>query len=334
MNIVTKAAAVVESADSESASGAFEVILSAATLDRDGEIIDSRAFDPLPDHIAFDIDHGMTVTTTVGSGKPSYDEDGTLRVKGTYASTALAQEVRTLVSEGHIRTTSVTFMAAEREQKDGIPHVVKAELLNGTFTPIPSNREAVVLSSKALAAVTEKVGARNSTKDAERIQSAHDLLLDLGAACGDAAEQESAAKAVRAAVTKAVAGSYEQRERSVYEAISATYNDNDSDVWAYPVATFDDSVVFRVTGGDNAGTWRAPYSVGEDDVATLGTPEKVTVTEVITEASDATPSADSEDADSAATAAESAAEKSADEGSESVRRLADAKSTYGHLFAD
>jgi HK97 family phage prohead protease len=145
--IVTKAVALVDTVETEDPNGAFEVILSAATLDRDGEVIDSRAFDPLPDHIPFDIDHGMTVTTTVGSGAPYYADDGTLRVKGTFASTPLAQEVRTLVSEGHVRTTSVTFMAADREPDEkGVNHVKTAELLNGTFTPVPSNRESVVLS--------------------------------------------------------------------------------------------------------------------------------------------------------------------------------------------
>jgi hypothetical protein len=74
-------------------------------------------------------------------------------------------------------------MAAERvKDEKSIDHVTKAELLNGTFTPIPSNREAVVLSAKSLAAVTEKVGARNSSADSERIQSMHDTSVSLGAA--------------------------------------------------------------------------------------------------------------------------------------------------------
>jgi hypothetical protein len=128
--------------------GEFDVILSAPTLDRDGEVLDAKIFEPLPEHITFDIDHGMSTATTVGSGKPFYDGD-VLRVKGTYSSIPRAQEVRTLVREGHIRTTSVAFMGAVREEKDGVPHVVKAELLNGAFVPIPSNRDALVLSAKA-----------------------------------------------------------------------------------------------------------------------------------------------------------------------------------------
>jgi hypothetical protein len=190
MDLVKKAVGLVEMTETDNPNGEFEVILSAATLDRDGEIIDSRAFEPLPDHVPFDIDHGMTVQTTIGSGTPYYAEDGTLRVKGTFASTPLAQEVRTLVNEGHIRTTSVTFMAAERvKDEKSVDHVVRAELLNGTFTPVPSNREAVALSSKAFnAVVDEKVGARNSASDATKIQGMHDLAADLGAACEGAAK--------------------------------------------------------------------------------------------------------------------------------------------------
>jgi hypothetical protein len=134
--------------DADNPNGGFDVILSAPTLDRDGEVVDGKIFEPLPDHITFDIDHGMSTATTVGSGTPFYDGD-LLRVKGTYSSIPRAQEVRTLVREGHIRTTSVAFMGAVREEKDGVPHIVKAELLNGAFVPIPSNRDAVVLSAKS-----------------------------------------------------------------------------------------------------------------------------------------------------------------------------------------
>jgi hypothetical protein len=140
--------------------GSFEVVLSAPTLDRDGEVVDSKIFEPLPDHITFDIDHGMSTATTVGSGVPRYEGD-LLVVRGTYSSIPRAQEVRTLVKEGHIRTTSVAFMGAEREQKDGVTHIVKAELLNGAFVPIPSNRQALVLSAKSYAEAVEKATATN-----------------------------------------------------------------------------------------------------------------------------------------------------------------------------
>lgn len=142
-------AAQVKALDSDDPNGSFEVVLSAPTLDRDGEVIDVGAFEPLPDHITFDIDHGLSTATTVGSGVPRY-EDGLLKVAGTFSSIPRAQEVRTLVEEGHIRTTSVAFMSPVRKVVDDTVHVTKAELLNGAFVPVPSNREAVVLAVKAL----------------------------------------------------------------------------------------------------------------------------------------------------------------------------------------
>ncbi|SDP46434.1 hypothetical protein SAMN05660199_03958 [Klenkia soli] len=140
----------VKAAGDGAGSGEFEAVLSAATLDRDGEVIDAGAFNPLPDRIPIDIDHGMSVDTTVGSGVPYYDGD-VLKIRGTFSSIPRAQELRTLVVEGHIAKMSVTFMSALRETVEGAPHVRRAELLNAAFVPIPSNREASVLVAKAFA---------------------------------------------------------------------------------------------------------------------------------------------------------------------------------------
>lgn len=169
----------------DTTSGSFEAVLSAPTLDRDLEIIDERAFDPLPDHITIDIDHSMSVTSIVGSGTPYYD-GGMLMFRGSFASTPLAQEVRTLVVEGHVNKMSVAFRAAIREidEKDGLQHVRSGELLNAAIVAIPSNREADILMAKALASVDAlKSGARHSASDLEHIQNAHDALSHLGAAC-------------------------------------------------------------------------------------------------------------------------------------------------------
>lgn len=172
------------------ASGEFEAILSAPTVDRDGEVVDAKAFEPLPERIPIDIDHGMSVTTTVGSGVPFYEGD-LLRFRGSFASTELGQEVRTLVTKGHISRMSVAFMDAvrEKDEKDGKMHVRKAELLNAAIVAIPSNREAAILAAKQLVAeaVDEKVGARNSQRDLERIQATHDHMVELGAACSKSA---------------------------------------------------------------------------------------------------------------------------------------------------
>lgn len=177
---VTRKDATIANTD-EGFPGSFEVILSAPTKDRDGDtLLPDEWKQPLPDHITFDSDHGMTVATTVGSGVPRIDEEtGNLIVSGTYSSLPRAQEVRTLVNEGHIRTTSVAFMS-EKTEKDGKSVAVR-ELLNGAFVAIPSNREALVLASKGM-----KAGARNSAADLEGLQSIHDTATALGADCSGA----------------------------------------------------------------------------------------------------------------------------------------------------
>lgn len=269
---------VTKGADDESVdNGTFEVILSTPTADRDGEEVKAEEWKtPLPDHITFDIDHGMSVATTVGSGTPEIDADGKMVVKGRWASTPLAQQTRALVNEGHIKTTSVAFL---RLPGDAKAHGgASRELLNGAFVAVPANAEALVLNSKSLQDQLE----RQAQADAE-VKSAE-------------------------AVLKALAGSYEERERAVYDAVSRDFTDYDSDVYAWPVATFDDAVVFRISGGDESGTtWRAPYTMADDGTATLGQREQVVITEVITTVPEGSKSA-SKAADPAAQAAGSAAD--------------------------
>lgn len=178
--IVKDAVASIEPGDDDEQSphGTFDVILSAPVKDRDGETLKPDEWEqPLPEHITFDIDHGMSVASTVGSGTPSIDEDGNLRVAGTYASTDLGQTTRALVNERHIRTTSVAFLRkTSKDRKTGTR--VTRELLNGAFVAVPANPAALVLSSKAL-----KEGRRNSASDATAIQAIHDSAATLGATC-------------------------------------------------------------------------------------------------------------------------------------------------------
>lgn len=139
--------------------GSFEAIMSAPTLDRDFEVVDSLAFAPLPDKITVDIDHDMSVRSVVGSGVPFYDEAGLLKIRGQFASTPLGQEVRTLVKEGHVDRMSITFRNAQRSIDDGgVQHVTKGELLNVAFVVIPSNREAAVLAAKSNGLATTDLG--------------------------------------------------------------------------------------------------------------------------------------------------------------------------------
>lgn len=254
--------------DTADPNGSFEVVLSAPTLDRDGEIVDAKIFEPLPDHITFDIDHGMSVATTVGSGVPRYDDDGRLVVSGTYSSIPRAQEVRTLVREGHIRTTSVAFMDAQRAKgADGKMHVVAAELLNGAFVPIPSNRESVVLSAKDFAT---KVGSRNSAKDAERLQQIHDLAIDNGAEC-NAGKSARVLAAVRKFAGGLTANALGESLRAI---LRDAYGADRTWVW---VRDFDaDWVVFEVEDADGISLYRQTYTA-DPGISLTGDPEPVSL---------------------------------------------------------
>lgn len=138
-------ATVVPVTDSQSPHGEAVVILSTKAKDRDGdELYPDEWKRPLPDYITFDTDHGMSVPTTVGGGKPFINEKGQLQVGVGFSSLKNAQDTRTLVNEGIIRNVSVSYL--ERKGANGRP---ERELLGGSFVPIPANPEAVILSSKA-----------------------------------------------------------------------------------------------------------------------------------------------------------------------------------------
>lgn len=193
--IVTKATATVEPVKSDNPNGEFDVILSTNTLDRDGDNLNADEWkQPLPDHITFDSDHGMSVATTVGSGKPFINDAGQLQVRGTFASTDHAQNVRTLVNEGHIKTTSVAFLE-RKGKKDARP---ERELLNGAFVAVPANPEALVLASKraVVDTITAKAPAAAAPEsgppegspadeldEQKMAQAIHDAACHLGAVC-------------------------------------------------------------------------------------------------------------------------------------------------------
>lgn len=158
MEIITKSFAEVSGLPDtkEAPFGSFQVILSTPTKDLEGDELKTLEWElPLPDHITFDIDHGMSAEKTIGSGKPYIDARGFLMVDGTYASTKQAQDLRALVNEKHIRTVSVAFLTKRIKGEDG-KITIKRTLLNGGFVAIPANPEAVVTSAKSLEDATAK----------------------------------------------------------------------------------------------------------------------------------------------------------------------------------
>lgn len=164
----------VKAIDGNDAFGEFEAVLSVPVVDRDGEVIDGRAFEPLPAEIPIHKYHDFSAP--VATAVPYYDGD-VLKARGVFDPDPDSQAIRQKVGRS-IRYMSVGFMAAERTDKDGVPHITKAELLEASFVSVPSNREAAILAVKD--AVTAK-----GTK-ADRLQSIHDLAVANGALCSAA----------------------------------------------------------------------------------------------------------------------------------------------------
>lgn len=135
----------VKALDGADPNGEFEAILSVPTVDRDGEVIDARAFEPLPAEIPIHKFHDFS--SPVATAVPFYDGD-VLKAKGSFDPDPDSQAIRVKVGRS-IRFMSVGFMAATRSDVDGIPHISKAELLEASFVSVPSNREAAVLAVKA-----------------------------------------------------------------------------------------------------------------------------------------------------------------------------------------
>ena len=174
--------------------GEFDMILSNGTRDRDGESIPTNSWaQPLPETIPINANHSSDVSDIVGSGVPWIDDQGGLRVRGTFATTPLGQHVRTLVNEGHLRSVSVEFL----RRKDGNGRPVN-ELVGGAFVNIPANPEARVLASKGrlsfaefrafLAGEADPIGlvtkaADESADSSAMIAAIHDASVHLGAQC-------------------------------------------------------------------------------------------------------------------------------------------------------
>jgi hypothetical protein len=284
MHVIRKDAAISNTGDADEFPGTFEVVLSAPTLDRDGDTLLPEDWEqPLPEHITFDQDHAMTVAGTVGSGTPHIDEDGRLIVNGTYSSLQRAQDVRTLVNEGHIKTTSVAFMSKKVAKAGGDGYKIVRELLNGAFVAIPSNREALVLNSKGA-----KTGARNNQKDAAAIQSVHDSAVSLGASCDAAADDE---KALRLGLAgKALAGSLEATQERMRMALAEAYPGQ----WAWIRGTVPDGdgggyIVFELEDPETFETQTFQQAFTDDGsaVTLAGDPATVSIQEVISQQADA-----------------------------------------------
>lgn len=201
--VKVKSLAEIEQVEDDSQygpNGGFTAVLSSPRLDRDGDVWPQDEWIlPLPDRITVDADHGMSVATTIGSAKPYFDDSGRLLITASFSSIQRAQEVRTLIREGHVTSVSVAALT-DKSKKDGTQ---KRELLNAGVVAIPANPDAVILDAKKAGGVTidvtpvlntaalDKVIAEikaatpGGGSDHALLQAIHDASVHMGANCAE-----------------------------------------------------------------------------------------------------------------------------------------------------
>jgi hypothetical protein len=289
--IVTKAVAEIQPGDDDATEhGTFEVILSAPTKDRDGDTLRQDEWKtPLPDHITFDTDHGMSVLPPPSG--PACRRSTTTATWSCAAPTRRsrsAQEVRTLVNEGHIRTTSVAFIT--EKVREGRRSTVR-ELLNGAFVAVPSNREAVVLSSKGLtpSRPRRRPGRRNSAADQEHA-AGRARRARRGSA--RAAPARRAPPCTRIGI-KSIVGSVEALQDRVSDALEDAYGAGTSTGGATcaassPTAPGGGTVVFQSSAiGEDYATYSQTYTDDGAVVTLTGTAAEVDIHEIVVPDADA-----------------------------------------------
>lgn len=120
--------------------GEFEVIATTEGTDRDGEVIMVKGWDfenfmknpvVLFGHDYWSLPIGAVTSIDV--------QDDKVVAKGVFARTEEGQKARMLYEDGILRTVSVGFIPKERNGNV----ITKAELLELSFVPVPSNPEAL-----------------------------------------------------------------------------------------------------------------------------------------------------------------------------------------------
>ncbi len=139
----------IEKTKAATDSGTFEVIISTADEDRQGEVINQDGWDftnyknnpiVLWGHNYYDLPIGVTDEIFT-------NDKGQTIAKGRFApeeANPFAQQVRRLYDAKIVKTTSVGFIAREMEGNV----ITKAELLEFSFVPVPANPMALSLAKQ------------------------------------------------------------------------------------------------------------------------------------------------------------------------------------------
>lgn len=224
----------------------------------------------------------------IGQVNEAEETDEGLKVKAALdMEDPFAAKVFKLMQRGTLKEFSFAYDTVEEKLQNGANELLKVNLIEVGPTLKGMNPETELLAVKALGL---KAGARNNTKDAERIQTAHDLMNELGAECpetksGGASGRKSALEGRK----QAVSGSHEQRREIIQMALQERYAQTDR-VSAWVIATFEDRAIFALydwsSDSGSQGYREVPYTVKDDGSIELGEEREVVLEMIVSPKAD------------------------------------------------
>lgn len=291
----TKVAPIAEFKALDEAKGIYEALVSVfGNVDLVGDRVVKGAFadslkaweakaQPIPIIFSHQWDN---IDAHIGAVLEAKETDAGLQIKGQLdMQDPYAAKVFKLMQRGTLVEHSFAYDVVEEKAQNGANELLKLDLIEVGPTLKGANPETRLLAAKALGL---KVGARNAAKDQERIQTAHDLMLELGAECPETKSADRTGLKSASRLKQAVSGSYEQRREELQAALQARYAQSER-IHAWVTATFEDRAIFTLYdyASDSGGvSYReVPYTI-EDGAIVLGDEREVVLEMVVSPKAD------------------------------------------------
>lgn len=172
--------------------GALEGYLSVfGNIDEGGDVVLPGAFKKTLAHwqqsgrkIPLLVDHKLSTDGVVGSIDHAREDQVGVKVRASFSSITKAQDIRTLMLEGHLGGMSFTYEPRRSRpgMKDGqkVRYLEEVRLFEGTITPFPMNTLAMA-SAKAAVAALEHESADQDAAAAQAVSGAGAMRLDFEA---------------------------------------------------------------------------------------------------------------------------------------------------------
>jgi hypothetical protein len=131
-------------------SGTFKFLVSTASEDRDGEVVEPPGL-KLSGRVPIYLDHQHLMEKMVATAMPSL-VDGNIEIDGKFLDNYWAQQMRKMAKDpdhSQALKMSIGFINAKRTMVDGVPHVTEGDLVEVSFTGIPSNTDTQLLAAKS-----------------------------------------------------------------------------------------------------------------------------------------------------------------------------------------